>query len=96
MRDYKDIAIEYSTKQCKIWLSRMQEIHCNQSELARSLGVNRAWISRVLQGKDNLSLETIARIDIALGLCDDTATPIVQTTNQDMCDMQKYGLMLSC
>jgi len=39
----------------------------SKAELARRLGVNRAWVTRILQGKENLTLHTMARIGCALG-----------------------------
>jgi len=33
----------------------------NQSELAREMGVNRAYVSRVLKGSENLTIDTISK-----------------------------------
>lgn len=38
----------------------------NQSDLARLLGVNRAFVSRIIKANQNLTLETIAKIANAL------------------------------
>ncbi len=38
----------------------------NQAELARKIGVSKQYINRILQGKENLTLETICKIEGAL------------------------------
>lgn len=38
----------------------------NQAELARKIGVSKQYINRILQGKENLTLETIGKIEDAL------------------------------
>lgn len=38
-----------------------------QSELARLMGVSPAQVSKILSGKENLSLKTIAKVETALG-----------------------------
>lgn len=39
----------------------------SRSWLAKQLGVNRAWVSRIMHCKENLTLLTLARIGIVLG-----------------------------
>ncbi len=38
----------------------------SQSDLARKLGKNREWVSRVLSGSENLTIESMVRIGLAL------------------------------
>jgi len=38
----------------------------NQTELANIIGVSKQYINRILQGKENLTLETICKIESAL------------------------------
>lgn len=38
----------------------------NQTELAEKIGVSKQYINRILQGKENLTLETICKIENAL------------------------------
>ncbi len=38
----------------------------NQTELANKIGVSKQYINRILQGKENLTLETIGKIESAL------------------------------
>ena len=49
-------------------LEAMEEQGINQNELAARLGKSRQWISRILREKDNFTIETIARLAVALGL----------------------------
>ena len=38
----------------------------NQTELARKIGFSKQYINRILQGKENLTLETIGKVEDAL------------------------------
>ncbi|MBQ7269158.1 MAG: helix-turn-helix transcriptional regulator [Bacteroidales bacterium] len=47
-------------------LSKMDELHMTQSALAEKMGCSQQYISKVLKGKENLSLETLWKIESAL------------------------------
>ena len=47
-------------------LSRMEELHITQTVLAEKMDCSQQYISKVLKGKENLSLETISKIESAL------------------------------
>ena len=47
-------------------LSRMDELHMTQTALAEKMECSQQYVSKVLKGKENLSLETIAKIESAL------------------------------
>lgn len=49
-----------------IMLSRMDELHLTQTSLAERMGCSQQYVSRILKGKENLSLETISKIEEAL------------------------------
>jgi len=49
-------------------LSRMDELHMTQASLAQKMECSQQYVSKVLKGKENLSLETIAKIESALDL----------------------------
>lgn len=49
-----------------IMLSRMDELHLTQTSLAERMGCSQQYVSRILKGKENLSLETISKIENAL------------------------------
>jgi transcriptional regulator with XRE-family HTH domain len=46
----------------------MREQGVSQRELAQRLGRSEAWISRVLNGRENTTLKTVAELGWALGL----------------------------
>ncbi|MEE1045409.1 MAG: helix-turn-helix transcriptional regulator [Olegusella sp.] len=46
---------------------RMEELGMNQNDLAERMGVDRSQVSRILKGKMNITLRTIARLEEALG-----------------------------
>ena len=49
-------------------LSRMEELKITQSTLAERMGCSQQYISKILKGKENLCLETIAKIESALDI----------------------------
>ena len=48
--------------------SRMKELGMTQNALAEKLGCTQQYISILLKGKENLTLETIAKLEMALRL----------------------------
>ena len=49
-------------------LSRMRAIDMTQKKLAEKMGCTQQYISKILQGKENLSLETLCKIESALDM----------------------------
>jgi len=47
-------------------LSRMDELNMTQTSLAQKMECSQQYVSKVLKGKENLSLETISKIESAL------------------------------
>lgn len=47
-------------------LDRMESLGVNQKELAQRIGCSPQYVSKILRGKENLSLETICKIEDAL------------------------------
>lgn len=47
-------------------LDRMEILGINQKELAQRMGCSPQYVSKILRGKENLSLETICKIEDAL------------------------------
>lgn len=58
--------IRHSQYIAVIMLSRMDEMHLTQTSLAERMGCSQQYVSRILKGKENLSLETISKIEKAL------------------------------
>ncbi len=49
-------------------LDKMEEMGLTQKVVAQRMGCSQQYISRVLKGTENLSIETISKIEDALGL----------------------------
>lgn len=49
-------------------LDRMEELGLTQKQLAERMGCSQQYISRILKGTENLSIETITKIENALEL----------------------------
>lgn len=47
-------------------MSRMDELHITQAALAETMGCSQQYISKILKGQENLSLESIWKIESAL------------------------------
>ena len=49
-------------------LKRLRETSKSQKQLAEDIGVSPQYINKVVKGKENLSLQTISGIEMALGI----------------------------
>lgn len=49
-------------------LDRMEELGMTQKELASRMNCTQQYISKVLKGRENLSLETLSKIETALNM----------------------------
>jgi antitoxin component HigA of HigAB toxin-antitoxin module len=49
-------------------LDRMEELGMTQKHLAELMGCSQQYVSRILKGKENLSLETLSKIECALDI----------------------------
>ena len=49
-------------------LDKMEELGLTQKSVAERMGCSQQYISRVLKGTENLSIETISKIESALNL----------------------------
>lgn len=66
-QDKKDWA-EYSQLIAASMSKRMTELGLTQQMLAEKMNCTQQYISKVLKGKKNMSLETICKIENALGI----------------------------
>ena len=66
-QDKKDWA-EYSQLIAAAMSKRMAELGLTQQMLAEKMNCTQQYISKVLKGKKNMSLETICKIENALGI----------------------------
>lgn len=60
--------LRYSQKIAMMMLDKMEELGLTQRALAERMGCSQQYISRVLKGTENLSIETISKIETALQL----------------------------
>ena len=51
-----------------LMLDKMEKIGLNQRGLAERMGCSQQYISKILKGQENLSIETICKIEDALEL----------------------------
>lgn len=60
--------LRYSQRIAMMMLDKMEELGLTQKSVAERMGCSQQYISRVLKGTENLSIETIAKIEDALEL----------------------------
>ena len=60
--------LRHSQMVASIMLAKMDELGINQRMLAEKMNCTQQYISKVLKGKENLSLETLTKIEQALGV----------------------------
>lgn len=56
----------YSSAISAIMSARMKELGMTQKKLAEKMGCTQQYISKIIKGKENLSLEAIGKIENAL------------------------------
>lgn len=49
-------------------LDRMEEMHWTQQKVADMLGCSQQYVSRIVKGSENLSLEMLSKIEDVLGV----------------------------
>ena len=60
--------LRYSQRIAMMMIDRMEELEITQKVVAEKMGCSQQYISRVLKGTENLSIETIFKIESALDL----------------------------
>ena len=60
--------LRYSQRIAMMMLDKMEELGLTQKALAERMGCSQQYVSRVLKGTENLSIETISKIESALDL----------------------------
>ncbi|MDE6206427.1 MAG: helix-turn-helix transcriptional regulator [Muribaculaceae bacterium] len=60
--------LRYSQRIAMMMLDKMEELKLTQKSLAERMGCSQQYISRILKGTENLSIETISKIETALDL----------------------------
>ena len=49
-------------------LDKMEEMNMSQKQLSELMGCSQQYVSKVLKGQENLSLETMSNIEACLGI----------------------------
>ena len=60
--------LRYSQQIAMMMLDRMEELHMSQKQLSEMMGCSQQYVSKVLKGQENLSLETLSKIERCLNL----------------------------
>ena len=60
--------LRYSQHIAMMMLDRMEELHMSQKQLSELMGCSQQYVSKVLKGQENLSLETLYKIEQCLNL----------------------------
>ena len=60
--------LRHSQHIAMMMLDRMEDLHMSQKRLSELLGCSQQYVSKVLKGQENLSLETISKIEACLNL----------------------------
>ena len=60
--------LRYSQYVAMQMLSKMEETGINQRGLAERMGCSQQYVSKILKGQENLSIETICKIEEALDI----------------------------
>ena len=60
--------LRYSQYVAMLMLDKMEKLNWTQKVLAEKMGCTQQYVSKVLKGSENLSIETICKIEDALGI----------------------------
>lgn len=60
--------LRYSQHIAMMMLDRMEELGLTQKSLAEKMGCSQQYVSKILKGRENLSIETLCKIELALQL----------------------------
>lgn len=69
--------LRYSQHIALLMLDKMEEAGMNQRQLAEKMSCSQQYISKILKGQENLSLETLAKIESALGISIIKEEPVI-------------------
>ena len=62
----EDLAYDHRMDISSSVYSRMKELGITQNDLADLCGMDRSQISRIITGKQNITLSTLAKLEVAL------------------------------
>ncbi len=76
--------LRYSQHIAMMMLDKMEALHMSQKQLSELMGCSQQYVSKVLKGQENLSLETISKIEICLNIQIMPTSPYRQTYSSDI------------
>jgi transcriptional regulator with XRE-family HTH domain len=91
-KDPEFIAERLSIKIVEEMLVCLERQNMSQSDLAQKMGVSRALISRILNAPSNMTLLTIAKIAVVLGMTPDV---FLCSKSQDTAPIKRYDAVNS-
>lgn len=71
--------LRYSQHIAMMMLDKMEELHMSQKQFSELMGCSQQYVSKVLKGQENLSLETISKIESCLNIQIMPISPYHQT-----------------
>ena len=60
--------LRYSQHIAMMMLDKMEELNMTQKALAEKMGCSQQYVSKILKGRENLSIDTLCKIENALQL----------------------------
>ena len=60
--------LRYSQRIARMMLDKMEEMNMSQKQLSELMDCSQQYVSKVLKGQENRSLETISKIEACLGI----------------------------
>ena len=60
--------LRYSQQITMMMLDKMDELNMTQKKLAELMGCSQQYVSKILKGQENLSLETLSKIERCLNI----------------------------
>lgn len=60
--------LRYSQQIAMMMLDKMDELNMTQKKLAELMGCSQQYVSKILKGQENLSLETLSKIECCLNI----------------------------
>lgn len=78
--------LRHSQHIAMMMLDKMEEMHMSQKQLSELMGCSQQYISKVLKGQENLSLETISKIESCLQLKIMLTSPYSLSYDSDIVD----------
>ena len=76
--------LRHSQHIAMMMLDKMEELHMSQKQLSELMGCSQQYVSKVLKGQENLSLETISKIESCLNIEIMPTSPCHKTYTSDI------------